>query len=165
MRALTILQPHAYFIVGDPKELAAIKLHDGSPLGPKRVENRGRYCSYRGELLIHAGVSRNWYTRDWQDLVDADRLVFGAIVGVVELVECASLMDDHEAIRKFWPWVLKHPHTFGPQCLILDKVRRFRNPVPWLGEQGLWNPETCKRGNIDQLRESIKTAAPVEWQP
>lgn len=184
MRALTILQPYAHLIVSRPEQLEALAdtafgcdlVEAGVSLTPKRVENRSQLMMDSGELLIHAGVGHcfisPWKSSD-RELAD---LSVGAMVGVVTLagnfrcVENRHISGDYVppawAARR-WPWLRRHPHVFGPCCLVLENVRRFRTPVPWRGKQGLWNPETWDStpGRLAELRTAIGTAEAIEWQP
>jgi hypothetical protein len=162
IRALTVCQPHAFFIVADEDEAAAVR--DG--LTPKRVENRNWATNYRGQLLIHAGRSRAWL-RDWrQD--NLPPLVYGAFIGIAELVDCIP-WDKHYAAPD---WMADHPHAdvIDVYWWVLSSVRRFAAPVPWTGKQGLWRPfsgsrnlHNCAEGRL--LRQAISTARLIEWSP
>ncbi|MDZ4812103.1 MAG: ASCH domain-containing protein [Pseudomonadota bacterium] len=126
MKCLTICQPYAHLIV----------------TGAKRVENRSWPTRYRGPLLIHAGVSRAW-----MDCADAhmvrcygEPLVFGAVVGRAQLVECVLLTEiTHPRICKRFPWLRKHDHAEGPWCWVLEDVERFMVPTPIRGRLGLFD--------------------------
>src|SRR5262245_15321972 len=76
MKALTVLQPWAWAIIH----------------GPKRIENRVWRTNHRGPLAIHAGISRKLLRPTINDgtPVPAD-LVYGAILGVVDVVDCLPL--------------------------------------------------------------------------
>jgi hypothetical protein len=181
LRALTICQPHAFFIVAKPEELPQV-----DRLTPKRIENRPGPFGYRGPLLIHAGKSRKWLDNTgWDATFDASSLLtFGAFVGICELIDCLAVErcangyrfhGEHEGcrdvgLRKKYPWLLTHYHTFGPHCLVLDKVRRFAKPIPWTGKQSLWKPfsggrslHNCEEGRL--LRQAISTAEAIDWSP
>lgn len=133
MKCLTINQPYAALIITPASEMPSVP-------GPKRVENRRWGTTYRGPLLIHAGKSRAW-ERGWNPAL-LPPLVYGAIVGVAELQDCVPLnvlkkspqLDDSR-----YEWVLTHPHTEGPVCWILASVERFVTPIPWRGQQGLFD--------------------------
>lgn len=141
MKALSICQPWAFAI-----------LH-----GNKRVENRTWATSYRGPLLIHAGKSRQWFDCDSVGLVshaagrhatpNAPGMHFGALVGVARLVACAHV--DHMPIEIN---VGDQRFVEGPLCWVLDDVREFANPIPWRGQQGLFDvpdealPPEVRRG-------------------
>lgn len=115
LKVLTVRQPFATRIA----------------LGRKRYETRSWWTSYRGELAIHAGQAK-----DHVPAADVPGLVFGAVVAVVELVDCVptgrvsgELSDAELAWGDFspgrWAWELRN-------------VRRVEPPVAAVGRQGLW---------------------------
>ena len=92
--------------------------------GPKRIENRTWLTSYRGPLLIHASKSRLdiQQCRDLvRDLPPDDALVFGAAIGIVDLVDIVPLAD-----------VRNDPFAEGPRCWILENPRPIE-PIPMNG--------------------------------
>lgn len=120
-KALTVKQPWAWLI-----------LHGG-----KDVENRMWPISYRGPLLIHAGKTYDDeadYFFDWAATyteIDTsvyptpDEIVYGAIIGRVQLVGCQTLYRSDWADDEQWNWILADPEPFA-------------EPVPWCGRLGLW---------------------------
>ena len=116
MKALTICQPYAELILR----------------GDKPVENRKWYCHYRGPLLIHAGKSRDWLGTWREEIPD---LVFGAIVGIVTVVHCGK----PHRVRAEFPTIAENEHIEGPYCIVLDAPRRLVEPIPYRGQQGLFN--------------------------
>lgn len=81
MKALSIRQPYAWLIVS----------------GHKDIENRTWPTGYRGQVLIHAGIT--YPQRDYADDVDslacygtypAREEMIGGIVGVATIVDCVS---------------------------------------------------------------------------
>lgn len=139
MKAITICQPYAHLIcLPDDHSIA------------KRVENRTWPTSYRGPLLIHAGKSREWLaTADTRcpevplGIPLAD-LVFGKIVAVCSLIDCVAkersgINGFTPAVLERHPWLAMHKHAHGPYCFILANVRPLENPVPYRGQQGLFN--------------------------
>lgn len=115
MRALSIRQPWAWLIVN----------------GHKPVENREWSTSFRGPLVIHAGVTltRRYYTevldslRAGQlpgaaELPAYDQLERGGIVGMAELVDC---VEQHGS-----------PYFTGPFGFVLRHAR----PLPFLAWKG-----------------------------
>lgn len=141
MKALTVCEPFASLIMlPDTDERA------------KRVENRNWHTSYRGKLLIHAGKSRDWLDLDDTGTFDATydmplaAMTFGAIIGVVDLVDCFAV--DH----RYWhtpeipremldrhPWLKNHRHVEGRFCFVLQDCRRFETPITFRGAQGIFN--------------------------
>ena len=128
MKALTVHQPYAWAILA----------------GLKRVENRTWSTGYRGPLLIHAGRrSEQWLAEIAKlraagvDVPDPDELVFGAIIGQVDVVDVvqydprqSQLVDPHGLADDFW--------ATGPVCLILANPQIFPEPIPCRGQPGLW---------------------------
>lgn len=124
--ALTISQPFASMIA----------------TGEKWVENRTWPSKYRGPLAIHAGKGSQYL-----DKSELSRFDTGCIVAVGELVACVT----RESLGRVYPnqkiyvggsltadEILKHDHTEGPWCWILQDVLRFDEPIPCRGAQGLW---------------------------
>lgn len=155
IRALTICQPYAHLIVTPQAELPRSPV--GLPPEQKRVENRTWYTAYRGPLAIHAGQSRKWLElaedEDGNELeVDIyglrpGELVYGAVVGLVDLVDCihlewrpkiSSASGFPQDVLEKYPWLEKHLHAEGPWCWILANARRLKTPVPASGKQQLW---------------------------
>lgn len=134
MKALTICQPYAHLIMLPDDDDRA-----------KRVENRTWSTSFRGQLLIHAGKSRQWLSESNYGIQLAD-MVFGAIVGVCKLSDCVgvspgpngSLFHYDDAVRRRWPWLHIHRHVEGPFCFVLTECRKFETPIPYRGAQGFF---------------------------
>ncbi len=119
MLCLTVKQPWAWAIIS----------------GPKRIENRTWLTNHRGPLLIHAGVSRSCFdteTRlDWRQRYGIEYpsgLMFGTILGVVDLIDCRRVET-----------VAADPWAEGPFCWMLDKPRALTEPFPLRGMPGLFD--------------------------
>lgn len=114
MKALTVRQPWAWAIIH----------------GPKRIENRTWRTTYRGPLAIHAGRSTAWLRERLPDgtKVPADPLVFGAIIGLVDVIDCVPVSDAGP-----------DPFASGPFCWILKNPRPLRDPIYCRGAQLLWS--------------------------
>jgi ASCH domain len=119
MKCVSVHQPWAWAI-----------FHAG-----KGVENRSWRTKYRGPLLIHASKSRRSYDREaalyWPsrygvDLPAWDELPAGAIVGIVDLVDCLPPAG-------LGPW------AEGPVCWVFARPRTFAVPVPFRGAQLLFD--------------------------
>jgi hypothetical protein len=129
MKALTVCQPYASLIVGWPNmDVADVK----------RVENRTWPTSYRGPLLIHAGTSTKWLGT-W-DGPTPQKMPMGVILGHVDLVGCQSI----ESLRRAPDsspigWLKRHVHATGPYCYILRRPRRLLRPIPYRGQQGMFD--------------------------
>ncbi|UOQ58115.1 ASCH domain-containing protein [Leucobacter allii] len=129
MRILTVRQPWAWAII-----------HGG-----KDVENRVRNIAgdYRGLVAIHAGMANfekgNAAARLHKQLHGTDtptEIVFGAILGVVDLVdvhtasECAEMTFQGYAFCSSWAEADAHH-------LVLENPRPLASLVPFKGALGL----------------------------
>lgn len=121
-RAIAVIQPWAYFIVH----------------GLKDIENRDWRTHYRGPVAIHA--SKHMSEDQWIGATDMlfetrydamvitpglrDRLQFGGIVGVVDVVDCVEQSDS--------PWFV------GRYGFKLENARAVPF-IPVIGKQGFFN--------------------------
>ena len=124
MYALSILQPYADAII----------------TGPKRCENRYWYTKFRGPLLIHAGKSR----RELDSEDDHSRLVFGAIIGQVQVTDCVTV---EQYIAKYGqdPWT-----CWGPYCIRTATPIAFKNPIPYKGQLGIFEIDAATAALVEK---------------
>jgi hypothetical protein len=116
--------------------------------GIKKVENRSWPTRHRGALLIHAGAARDpipWVFADGTKPPDLSELVYGAILGSVEVVDCVPLADAPDT-----------PFTNGPWCWVLANPRPFTDPIPHVGQVGLWT------ARVEASCEHCHKSQPVE---
>jgi len=147
MKALTMQQPWAWAI-----------FHG------KNIENRTQLWTYRGPLAIHAGA--RWSDRGgesplvqrvWRDphadrdfALTADVLDAGAIIGVVELVDC------HPDAGCCQPWGEQSYVEHGGRerrritHLVCENPQPLCDPIPCKGALGLWTPPADV---LDRLQE------------
>jgi hypothetical protein len=114
MKALTVRPPWAWAI-----------LHAG-----KAVENRGKRTNHRGPLVIHAGrvvVALERFPTGVAVPPEAIR-VTGALVGLVELIDCRPVADLGD-----------NPWASGPWCWVLANPRPLSEPIPFAGMVGLFD--------------------------
>lgn len=139
MKALTICQPFAHLIMLPDDDDRA-----------KRVENRTWPTSFRGELLIHAGKSKEWLSEGNYGIQVAE-MTFGAIVGICRVVDCFNIVTELDSACRRRPWLAGHEHAVGPFCFVLTECRKFDEPILYRGQQGLFDVP----GEIiqDQLRK------------
>lgn len=119
--ALSIRQPWAWLIVN----------------GHKDIENRDWATQFRGELLVHAGLTmpRRYYDEVVADLTSHglwpasapsfDDLPRGGLVGWTRIVDC---QQDHSS-----PWKQDGTHGF-----VLERSRPIPF-LPWKGRLGFFN--------------------------
>lgn len=122
MRILSIQQPWVWAI-----------FHQG-----KDVENRNWETDYRGTIVVQAGKSKKGLGVLTGEPSPKD-LVFGALVGVVELVDCVYCGPGR--MVKEYPHLWNHLWAErGMVSWILKSPRLFKTPVPWKGQLGLLKP-------------------------
>jgi hypothetical protein len=120
--ALTILQPWAWAIAE----------------GHKTIENRPWRTHHRGTLYVHAG--RRLKPAELEscragllaagfdcDPPELSTLVTGALVAVVDLVDCGRYLND--------PWANPNPLMWHFK---LANARALPEPVPMRGKLGIW---------------------------
>jgi hypothetical protein len=105
--ALTIRAPWAHAI-----------LHLG-----KDVENRSYPIKHRGPLLIHTSARLARADREAASRlgIEVGQLITGAIIGVVDVVDCVRGARSRWADADCWHWLLANP-------------RAFRRPIPYRGQ-------------------------------
>jgi hypothetical protein len=115
MRALTVRQPWAWAIIH----------------GDKRIENRNWKNRYTiGRIAIHAGLGDDGFDNypKRKKRPQRHQLVYGAIIGVVEIVD---VVTTHQSVwfEGKYGWVLRNP-------------RPLRKSIKCKGKLGLWELST-----------------------
>ena len=134
IKAITIWQPFASLIM----------------CGSKNFETRTWTTNYRGPLAIHSAKrwrkeQRNW-TRSLHNIGHLDRtqetIARGCILGVCELVEVWP--GEHPALDAMKSEYEDRFGDFSPggYAWELEEVERFDEPIPYRGQQGLWDLDT-----------------------
>jgi len=142
MKALTIHQPWAWAILE----------------GIKTVENRSWRTHYRGELWIHASVSKrklkNVRCSEYELTLMMERwkpqdFHFGAIIGRVQLVDCVPIKQLKTFNEDLGQVVFLRPFAEGPWCWLLEKPEKIM-PFQCSGNLSLWTPpaELLRTGNL-----------------
>ena len=105
--------------------------------GEKPVENRRWHTHHRGDLAIHAGVSRTWLNHApvWaiEYMNELGGPHFGLLLGVLRVTDCVG---ENEARARFDRHL--HPYISGPECWVVDQKRRFAEFVQMQGQRGLF---------------------------
>lgn len=139
MRAISLTEPYASLIA----------------VGAKRIETRSWMSRYRGPLAIHAAksvdeasvevfagfASMEKYRIDW------DNLPSGAIVAVVELLDCERITRENAPPI---PELVFGDYDPGRWAWKLGEPRRLVEPVPCRGALGLWTPPPEVRREIER---------------
>lgn len=167
MKCLTVDQPFAHLLCGldpgDPRQKRVEnRNHD-------RFRNhRGLLLIHAGmtkRRLVFGGITGGGNGRQPELYrLDPKTLPLGAIVGAVDMVSHfelghmkvtigACIINGMEIVPPGTrhtkvipvtevcnrPWLQSHQHVEGPYCLVFENIRRFREPIPCKGAQGLWN--------------------------
>jgi activating signal cointegrator 1 len=138
MKAITLHQPWAYFIM----------------VGLKEVETRSWYTPYRGPLAIHAGKHHDsdgheLYLHQYGQSANFSALPFGVVIARCHLVACIPTHYVAEAALKMKePFTPKHGwpterlygnYAAGRWAWILRGVQPVYPPIASRGFQKLWN--------------------------
>jgi hypothetical protein len=122
MKTLTIHQPWAWAIVE----------------GIKDVENRTWPTQYRGKLLIHSGNSKKSLDKGYEFMQRIgdynknvilpllDELIYGSIIGEVEIIDCVKNSSSIWAMEDHYHWVLRN-------------AVKYSVPIPCKGQLGLFD--------------------------
>ena len=126
MRALSIRQPWVELILR----------------GDKQVEYRTWKTNHLGDLLIHASATHNKDVRaniEEQGL-EAAQLVFGAVVGVVEVTRYSVVQPQRsllDRVRGLFSGRLEEPEETVYEWHLANP-RRFETPIPYKGAAGIF---------------------------
>lgn len=164
MRAISLWQPWASAIA----------------LGAKRIETRDWPTHVRGQIAIHAAkrkVQHEWIEHgcsyNWCAALDhamgaevrlEDKLPFGAIVAVCELVDCKPTgaftlqeVEDRRTRRfgSIYTWTERQMGNFalGRYGWVLANVRALATPIPFKAKQGFFEVP-------DELIDAALSSAP-----
>jgi hypothetical protein len=69
-------------------------------------------------------------------------MAFGCLVGAARLTDCVEYSP-----RRF----ARDPWARGPWCWLLEGAVAFPEPLPWVGQVGLWRAEVT-----EALREQLE---------
>ena len=130
MKAFTIYQPYGYAII------AGLKLKEAGPAGKQRF-NKGGFQEQLIAEMAYGKILEKEYERGVEHLKQATELIYGAVLGTVEIVDCVpveeivhTLSERERLLGDYSPgrfaWVLRNPVAFSA-------------PVPAKGKQGWWN--------------------------
>jgi len=133
MKCLSICQPFAELIVE----------------GEKTIELRKWNTKFRGEFLVHA--AKNILTEECKRMkISPSAITTGAIIGKVNLVDVKKY-DSNEELRDDKK---KHysisDHTKSKYGFILEKPKKLRVPIPYLGKLNFFefHPDETKNHDI-----------------
>ena len=111
----------------------------------KLVETRSFKTNYRGELYIHASVTKiDKETRNRKELFDLlgnESFNFGMIICKCKLVDCIYMTKEYvEDIKKnHYQEYICGEYKEGRYAWILDSIEPLEEPIKAKGQLGIWN--------------------------
>ena len=131
MKVLSLTEPFATLILN----------------GSKCVETRSWKTSYRGELYIHASMTkiakRNLEDKELMSLVENKEMNFGHIICKCILVDCIYMTEEYVNNMKEnnYQEYICGEYSVGRYAWILENVEAMDKPIPVKGHLGVWNYE------------------------
>ena len=110
----------------------------------KLVETRSWKTNYRGELYIHASMSKvikeDVNNKELMNLLDGRDLSYGKIICKCNLVDCICMTDKYVSYMKEnnYKEYICGIYSEGRYAWILEDVEEI-NPINAKGQLGLWN--------------------------
>lgn len=125
MKVLSIKEPWASLIMN----------------GTKKIETRSWKTKYRGEIYIHASLSKAKITKsEVYELIKDMNFKCGYIICKCNLVDCIYMTDEYVNDMKtnhFEEYICGH-YEVGRYAWIVEDVRVIE-PIEAKGKLGLWN--------------------------
>ena len=121
MKVLSIKEPYASLIM----------------MNIKKIETRSFKTKYRGELYIHASLSKSNQNSELSKLISP---MYGEIICKCSLVDCVLMTDEFiENLKKENPMEYKcGNYEVGRYAWILEDVEIIK-PIKAKGKLGIWN--------------------------
>lgn len=115
-------------------------------LGKKKIETRSWKTNYRGELYIHASLTK--IRKEWKDnkelmnLLDNSSLNYGSIICKCNLVDCVYMDNEFiNKIKKDNQEYICGIYELGRYAWILENVEILAASIKVKGHLGIWNYE------------------------
>ena len=115
-------------------------------LGKKKIETRSWKTNYRGELYIHASLTK--IRKEWKDnkelmnLLDNSSLNYGNIICKCNLVDCVYMDNEFiNKIKKDNQEYICGIYELGRYAWILENVEILAASIKVKGHLGIWNYE------------------------
>ena len=125
MKVLSIKEPWASLIMN----------------GTKKIETRSWKTKYRGEIYIHASLSKTKITKpEVYELIKDMNFKCGYIICKCNLVDCIYMTDEYVndmKINHYEEYICGH-YEVGRYAWIVEDVKVIE-PIEAKGKLGLWN--------------------------
>ena len=125
----------------------------------KKVETRSWKTSYRGELYIHASLTKipkSWKENiEFMSLVENIPLNFGNIICKCNLVDCIYMTKEYveEMKTKNYQEYICGEYKEGRYAWILENIQPLKQPIKAKGHLSIWNYE---EGDVPMNNELIR---------
>lgn len=121
MKCLTVKQPWASLIIN----------------GYKKYEFRSWKTSYRGKILIHAGLGKEL---DAMNKVKSYNLEYerGAIIGEAEIVDCFLVDEEFDNYLNKKNLLVYGNNHVGLYAWKLTNIKKYQTPIYVKGKLSLW---------------------------
>lgn len=113
----------------------------------KNIETRNWKTNYRGELYIHASISKIKKEvkerKELMELASDDEMSYGNILCKCELVDCIYMTDDFIddiKINNYQEYICGY-YEVGRYAWILKNIEPLEKCIPARGKLGIWNYE------------------------
>lgn len=124
MKVLSVREPYASLIASQIKT----------------IETRSWKTNYRGEIFIHACITKNKIKDEIKHLIP-DNLMYGYILCKANLVDCIYM--DEEFIKKTKSTnhnnYICGRYEIGRYAWVLDNIEILPKPIKAKGQLGIWN--------------------------
>lgn len=106
----------------------------------KYIETRSWNTKYRGELYIHAAISKDKIREELKPLIKS-KLMYGYIICKVNLVDVVCMNQEFidKEKKKNYNNYISGRYEVGRYAWILDNVEVLNSQIKAKGQLGLWN--------------------------
>ena len=129
MKVLSLTEPFATLILN----------------GNKHIETRSWKTSYRGELYIHASMTKiakdNINNKELMSLIKDKKLNFGYIICKCDLVDCICMTEEYikQIKDNNYQEYICGEYKKGRYAWILKNVVPLKKPIKAKGQLNIWN--------------------------
>ena len=146
MKCLSVCQPFAELIVE----------------GKKTIELRKWNTKFRGEFLVHA--AKKILTEECKRMkISPSTITTGAIIGKVNLVDVKKYDSHKELLDDKKKHYSTLEHTKNKYGFILEKPKKLRLPIPYLGKLNFFEFEPDEIKNNDVVLDIFEEEHRYMW--
>lgn len=129
MKVLSLTEPWAYLIKSKKKH----------------IETRSWKTNYRGELYIHASLTKipkyALNNKELMKLVNLDEILYGYIICKCNIVDCIYMTDEfiNKLKKDNYQEYICGDYKVGRYAWILRDIEILDHPIKAKGHLGIWN--------------------------